>query len=365
VETWRGRASALGGAAVLLVVTLGSCRDPTEVTLEIASDQPCGVLDGVAIAAGQLDAIASQPAGTITRACTPTATGSRYGTLVLTPSGAKDEHFAVQVTGSIGVTVEACSAGTPVATHAPGTGCIVARRVMAFLPHTPLYLPIVLQKSCLDHACEPDQTCDNGVCVTAVVPDPAQCKTPTGCAEPTDATAPDDARAETGANDDAAPTDANAGDGDHADATRDAGACLLPPNSRGACHTQTAGTACSDTSGNAAGPCVAPDALCCSGSPGAACASVCSGQPGSLQYEFACDEPQDCAAGDYCVATRVAGPGGGAQCQPPASACAGARICKDDCDCDAGISCQPVTCSASLNGTTIQVPMKTCGTVCP
>ena len=356
-------AAALGATAALLAVAIASCRDPTEVTLEITTDQPCGVLEGVAITTGTLDSVGTQAAATVTRTCTATPTGGSFGTLVLTPSGAKDERFAVQVTGSIVVPVETCSSGTPVGPHALGTGCIVARRAMPFLPHTRLYLPIELRKGCLDVSCKPEETCNDGACVTATIPDPSRCTTPTACAA--------DADGGSGADAFATPDAVADGDGlldapDAADAALgEAGTCNFGPGPNGGCHTATVGASCVASLGSL-GPCSGNLPFCCATNAALSCRAACETTP-QLEYSFACDEAQDCNAGDYCVASAIAGPGAdaGAQCQPPSNACRGARVCKIDCDCSADERCESVTCSAALGAQTVSVTMRTCGGTCP
>ncbi len=357
-------AVGLGATAALLVVAIASCRDPTEVTLEITTDQPCGVLDGVAITTGTLDSVGAQAAATVTRTCTTTAAGGSFGTLVLTPSGAKDERFAVQITGSIVVPVETCSSGTAVGPHAPGTGCIVARRAMPFLPHTRLYLPIELRKGCLDVTCKPDETCNDGACVTATIPDPSQCTTPTACAVTADGGSVVDATTDAPASDALAdgPSRTDATDGAVADATP----CGAGPGPGPGCHTATPGASCSLPSGGSLGPCAPNIEVCCATNASLTCRTACETVQ-QLEYSFACDEAQDCAAGEYCIASAVAGPGvgAGAQCQPPAGACSGARLCKLDCDCGADEICESVTCPVALGGQTIVVAMRTCGSLCP
>src|SRR5262245_6724073 len=85
---------------------LGSCRDPTEITLEIKSDFVCGDSRGTTTisVAGDLGEI-TEP-GTTTETC-PTGHPNDLGTLVLVPSGVSD-HVAVEIIAGIGK--EACAA---------------------------------------------------------------------------------------------------------------------------------------------------------------------------------------------------------------------------------------------------------------
>jgi hypothetical protein len=326
------------------MAAVGSCRAPTEVTLEITTDQPCGVLDGITIAAGSPGAVQSAAAPAEGHSCQPTPEGGTFGTLVLTPSGAKDERFAVEIVGSIGLPVRSCpgNAGTLPA----GKGCIVARRSLSFLPHTPLYMPIVLRGSCLNVSCSVDDTCVKGQCVPATVSEPAACATPGACGEGALGEGSDagvDAQADAGAP----------------DATKDTGVCLRGP-APSSCHGGTPGATCSFPSSGVVGPC---PAVCCVTANSAECQSICSTGPAT--YSFECDEPEDCANGAYCVANAVAGPDAGARCLPPSLACTGARICKNDCDCDAEETCRTTVCPATLGVWNVTAQMSTCGGVCP
>ena len=50
-----------------------------------------------------------------------------------------------------------------------GTGCVVARRVLNYIPHTRLALEVPLNTSCLGVACPASQTCVDGACTTNFV----------------------------------------------------------------------------------------------------------------------------------------------------------------------------------------------------
>jgi hypothetical protein len=141
------------------------CRAPTEVTLELSTDT-CGAYQGTRITVGPAgQAIESKDPLTITRTCNGDGT---IGTFVVVPSGNRDGQFEVLVVTGVDVPSDQC---TPPAYK----GCIVARRVMTFVPHTPLELPIEMLADCKDVPCDALSTCVNKACVPAAVPHPNAC----------------------------------------------------------------------------------------------------------------------------------------------------------------------------------------------
>jgi hypothetical protein len=172
----------------VLAATLGSCRDPTEVTLHLTTDVPCADVTATRIVAG-----AAPPP--VTSAC---AGGGEIGTIVLYPSGAKDAELEIEVTlGADGQPPDACAPGDP--------RCIVARRRLRYRPHTNLPLDVQLRRVCAGVVCAPDETCVLGACATSNVDDPGfQTEGDAGSTEP-----PDAARADATPSD-GAPLDAPA-----------------------------------------------------------------------------------------------------------------------------------------------------------
>jgi hypothetical protein len=165
------RASARCGCVAALVAATTHCRSPTEVTLELSTDTCGSGYQGTSITVGRADeSIEVVAPATVTRQCN----GQDIGTLVVLPHTSKDEQFEVKVVTGLDVPVEQC---TPPAY----AGCIVARRLMRFIPHDPLELPIELLNVCKNEPCTATTTCVNGGCVSAVIPNPSQCDTPTGC----------------------------------------------------------------------------------------------------------------------------------------------------------------------------------------
>jgi len=174
---------ALGGLAVALpfALSLVDCREPTQVTLEISTDAECTDVRGTTIGVGKLVALENKPAVAETAAC---SSSGRIGSLVVVPSGDKDEEVTIRVVTGVGKSPEAC------VNDGFKGGCIVARRTMRYLPHTPLNLPIEMNVDCLDIPCEATETCFKGQCVSPKI-DPVKCDL--GACRPTagDGGAPD------------------------------------------------------------------------------------------------------------------------------------------------------------------------------
>jgi hypothetical protein len=99
------------------------------------------------------------------------------GSLVLVPSAASDEVFAVRIVAGVGRDPADCV--PPIY----GPGCIVARRTLSFVSDTALTLPVALRGACDGVRCGPRDTCVAGRCRSAAVPAPAACVGARGCDE--------------------------------------------------------------------------------------------------------------------------------------------------------------------------------------
>lgn len=148
----------LGGGIVAVAcgVASGACLSPTQVTLHLTTTVPCTsrVQTQVFVRASALTEV--DPPVAETDRCEPSE--PRIGTLVVTPGGARDSSFRVEVVTGVGVSASSCRA----------TGyarCIVARRLVGFREHVPADLPIQLHDRCIGVPCGADQTCDVGRCV--------------------------------------------------------------------------------------------------------------------------------------------------------------------------------------------------------
>jgi alpha-tubulin suppressor-like RCC1 family protein len=153
-------------------VLFGACLSPTQIDVVITSDAcpRIRLTDGVKLYFSTPmeiddDALAET-------AVAHTCDGTRIGDIVVVPS---------HRTGDVAIRVVADVDGPDSCKKKDGyKGCIVARRILRFVDHTPLVVPISLDASCVDVACDSMSTCVNGGCVPATV-DPSTCARPGGC----------------------------------------------------------------------------------------------------------------------------------------------------------------------------------------
>ncbi|HMA94444.1 MAG TPA: hypothetical protein VKP30_17250 [Polyangiaceae bacterium] len=152
---------------------LTSCREATEVTVEITTDINCADRPKTGVSLGPPSQIESRPLATATEQCD--ASTGRIGSIVLIPDKDKGEEFGLRVVAGMTMSAEECIQRGYVG------GCVVSRRVLSFVPHDHLRLPIRLEASCIDVPCNATQTCRGGSCVSAVIADPSACTSGSGC----------------------------------------------------------------------------------------------------------------------------------------------------------------------------------------
>ncbi|APR87731.1 BNR repeat domain protein [Minicystis rosea] len=172
--------------------SLLSCRAPTEIVVDVTTDIPCASLNNTSITVGRYPDIEGLPPATITDLC---SSDGHIGSIVVVPADVDNAKVAVRVVGGKGQDAEGCKAPEYGPRAPTPTGCVVARRLLSFQPHSPLHLPIVLRNDCVGVPCPDDQTCVDGTCKDATVTDPSQCVDPKACDEstldPVDAGRPD------------------------------------------------------------------------------------------------------------------------------------------------------------------------------
>ncbi len=162
--------------AAILAFEGAACRTPTAVTVHVFTDVPCDKLRGVVVAAASPSEYESVPAAGRSQRCEPTDTGlNDLGTIVLVPRSAEDDRIGIRAVLGANRDAEACSAADGY------KGCIVARRLLHYLPHTELTVRSVLRQDCTDVACDALSTCVDKTCGPAEI-DPGKCKGE-GCGE--------------------------------------------------------------------------------------------------------------------------------------------------------------------------------------
>ncbi len=158
---------------VLLLLFLG-CQDPTQVRLHVRTDvpyEPNRMLSFVAatperMATAAPDVVVDKPWG---------GRGD-VGTLVVVPEGEKNGRLAIRVVMGVAKDPTQCTAEQP-------DGCVVTRRLLRFVEHRSVELPIGLHAICEGVSCDESSTCNAlGDCVSAEI-DPNRCEDPTdpGC----------------------------------------------------------------------------------------------------------------------------------------------------------------------------------------
>lgn len=172
-------------APIALAVTSLACRSPTQITVEMTTDVPCGSQQGASLTVGVPEQLENKPVTSTAVACDPTT--GRIGSVVIVPSGSDSDDVGIKVV--LGLDRSAALCVPPY-----GQGCVVARRSLRFIPHTTLVVPIHLEQACDGIACDPSTTCVHGQCLPAAIPDPTVCEGAGGCPEGTlypDAGGPD------------------------------------------------------------------------------------------------------------------------------------------------------------------------------
>lgn len=170
----------LRSRASLLLLGLLSCKEPTQIMLEITTDGRCpgddassiALFRSLGIAAGETIANDSNEGFSATTSeCVASPT---IGSLVLVPASERGGDLVeVLVVGAMErggkeTTLEDCDEAR-VAGDLTGTTCIVARRRLGFVDGVPLTLPIELEAVCIGVTCEENKTCFGGSCVDSAI----------------------------------------------------------------------------------------------------------------------------------------------------------------------------------------------------
>jgi hypothetical protein len=161
----------------LLLTALTACQDPTQITVLVTTNARCpgdGPGDAILDSAGISAARDFPPGEAATfNARRDFCDGPRtVGSLVLVPAEGRDDNLVeVLIVGGFETddgkapqTAESCEE-TRAAAGIAGLNCVVARRRLGFVEHTPLTLPIDLDTRCLGVECGEDLTCFQGECV--------------------------------------------------------------------------------------------------------------------------------------------------------------------------------------------------------
>ena len=157
------------GVTVAGLLSVSCAKDPTEVVVTVFSDVPCEAV--AAIAAGPTGELGDRPASAVSTLCDPT-TGAR-GALVLVPKASDSGELAVEVR----IRTDQGQPDDCVAAN-NYQGCIVARRILNYIPGRTVHMRIDLRNPCLDTPCSQTTSCVaqglSKACVAAQI-DPNKC----------------------------------------------------------------------------------------------------------------------------------------------------------------------------------------------
>ena len=172
-----------------LLALIVSCKEPTQITLEVTTDGRCPGEEGtvalfrtLGIAAGQQ--ISNTAPETFTATTSECVSAPMIGTLVLVPAGEREGDLvdvlvvASMERGELATPLDECEIARTKG-DISGTSCVVARRRLGFVDGIPLTLPIELEAACIGVTCDEDATCFGGVCVDSSVACDAN-----GCSRP-------------------------------------------------------------------------------------------------------------------------------------------------------------------------------------
>lgn len=145
----RSRSLALVGGCVLAMAVAPSCKTPTEVTVELASEVGYRGDMAVAVQIDREGSVEGAPPRVVTKAAWPASGG--VGTVVVVPSG-DDEDVIMRVVLAAGREPSSCSA-------TDAAGCVVVRRRVRFARGESTSARIVLRPACLGVFCDAKTSC--------------------------------------------------------------------------------------------------------------------------------------------------------------------------------------------------------------
>jgi len=164
--------AALAVGATMFVAV--SCQETTQVVIMPRTNLRYEATrrTSVAIYVGTPGAIDARTPGAVTDV--PWGDDGLVGSLAALPTGDKDAPIEIRVVMGIAKDPTLCTDESP-------QGCIVSRRLLRYVKHTTLRLPITLYLNCQGVRCDADSTCNvAGQCVSARI-DPNACASAQGC----------------------------------------------------------------------------------------------------------------------------------------------------------------------------------------
>jgi len=187
-------------AALATLAALASCKTATQAQVSVRTN--VSYRAGVNMALWASGSGIVDPNAPLAQSSEPWLGDGNLGDVVVVPGAASDGPLQIRVVLGVGRDARTCS-------DTDATGCIVAKRKLAFVRNTQIRVPIVLHLACQGVVCGGDTTCNYlGQCVSSVI-EPGACTGSEGCVvagdETVKETVPNNAPAA-----DAGPADASA-----------------------------------------------------------------------------------------------------------------------------------------------------------
>jgi Regulator of Chromosome Condensation (RCC1) repeat protein/regulator of chromosome condensation (RCC1) repeat-containing protein len=152
-----------------LLASAFACQEATQVKVDIQTDVPCDQVHGTSFTVGRSDEdLETKPPARVNLGCNDAT--SSLGRLVLVPTADEnDAEFAFKVVTAVEAeSVDACVAPDY-------KGCIVARRVLRYVPQSSLTVTVLMRSSCKNVACSAATTCAADTECRSSSEDPERC----------------------------------------------------------------------------------------------------------------------------------------------------------------------------------------------
>src|SRR5687767_702906 len=147
------RPTSARALVLALILPLGACRTPTQLTIDIESEVRARSDSSIAVQLDSEEKVETAPARTLVRTW---ADDGNVGSVAALPNGS--DVFVARVVLATGRDPASCSA-------TDARGCIVARRRLHFADGEALRARIVLRAACVGVYCDASSSCGrDGTC---------------------------------------------------------------------------------------------------------------------------------------------------------------------------------------------------------
>ncbi len=161
-QLWTAKFLTRAGVSALLL----SCQAPTQVRVLVSTDVGCARNPSGGIAVGSSIDFDRKAFSATSSTCSDTGNGKNVGdvgSLVIVASGDNDEVAIKVVQGQNGRNAESCND----ADAASDQNCIVARRILKYIPNRTIDIEVPMLDECRGVRCDSATTCVRKACVGA------------------------------------------------------------------------------------------------------------------------------------------------------------------------------------------------------